>query len=388
MGPTTDLYQAASLRSVELLELKERIRSAALEVGFDLAAFSPADRPPHASFYLQWLQRGYHGEMRYLAREDAVRRRLSLADALPGCRTVIVVSLSYAQAGGAEPPYGSDDPLQPVVARYVTGPDYHGVFEDHLARLSGRIEELAPGTRILPYVDYGPVLERDHAQRAGLGWIGKNTLLIHPKKGSYLLLGELLTTLDLPPDEPFTADHCGSCVRCIEACPTGAIRAARELDARLCISYLTIELRGSIPEELRPLIGNRIFGCDICQEVCPWNAEATVPESSPLWGPHAGGESKGTVMPHPGRPVPPARMVEWAEELLGLDEEEFRTRYRETSFYRPRRDGLLRNLCVGLGNSGRPEAVPVLERARRDRSELVREHAGWALRRLEAKEAT
>jgi epoxyqueuosine reductase len=207
------------------------------------------------------------------------------------------------------------------VARYARGRDYHLVFEELLGRLEARIAELAPEETSKPYVDYGPVMERDHAQRAGLGWIGKNTMLINPRLGSYLLLGELLTTLDLPPDEPFTADRCGTCRRCIDACPTGAIHEAeRAVDARLCISYLTIELRGSIPVELRPLIGSRVFGCDICQEVCPWN------------------DDRDTGAPASGRPWATASMIEWANELIGMDEEGYRARYRDTALTRPRRE--------------------------------------------------
>ncbi|MFQ5678038.1 MAG: tRNA epoxyqueuosine(34) reductase QueG [Gemmatimonadota bacterium] len=358
-------------------ELRERLRAAGLGLGFCQVGFAPAEPPAHAGFYREWLRRGWHGEMGYLVREDAVRRRLSLQESLPGCRSVIVVSLSYAPEAAGRAPEGAGDPLFPVVARYAADRDYHAVFEERLGRLAERIEELAPGTRTLPYVDYGPVLERDHAQRAGLGWIGKNTLLIHPELGSYLLLGELLTTLELPPDGPFEPDRCGTCTRCLEACPTGAIRGPRELDARLCISYLTIELRGSIPAELRPLLGNRIFGCDICQEVCPWNADPTAPDDA-----SPGGRVR------PGSPVAPSTMIEWAEELLGLDADSFRARYRRSVFYRPGRDGLLRNLCVGLGNSGHAAAVEVLRRARRDPSPLVREHAAWALERLRERAAS
>jgi len=354
-----------------------RLKRRALSLGFDAVGIAPADPPAHAAWYREWLERGWHGAMGYLAREDAVRRRLSLEAALPGCRSVIVVALSYAGPAGdsralsasappsSGPPPEAADPLAPVLARYARGPDYHGVFEARLAALAGEVEAIDPAARALPYVDYGPVLERDHAQRAGLGWIGKNTLLIDPELGSWLLLGELLTTLELEPDEPFTADRCGTCRRCIEACPTDAIRGPRQLDARRCISYLTIELRGPIPEELRPAIGNRVFGCDICQEVCPWNRD--VPEGS-----------------FPGRPVGFESMVDWALELLDLDEGGFRRRYRGTALYRAGREGLLRNLCVGLGNSGRAEAAPVLERCRSESTQMVAEHAAWALERLGA----
>ncbi len=354
-------------------EVRERLRLDALELGFDQVGFAPAFEPPNASAYLDWLEQGRHGEMAYMAREDAVRRRLDPEEALPGCRTIIMASLSYAPSPEARrSPEASPEPAMPVVSRYALGKDYHEVFEARLARLETVLRELAPRERTLPYVDYGPVLERDHAQRAGLGWIGKNTMLIHPELGSYLLLGELLTTLELPPDDAFSDDRCGTCRRCIEACPTGAIRASRELDARLCISYLTIELRGPIPLELRPLIGNRVFGCDICQEVCPWNDDASPGRDRELQPPA-----------RPGQSLRPVTMVTWAEELLSVSDEAYRDRFRGTALARPGRQGVLRNLCVGLGNSGDRAAIGVLRRCVEDPSELVREHASWALDRLE-----
>ena len=182
---------------------------------------------------------------------------------------------------------------------------------------------------------------------------------------------ELLTTLELPPDEPFTEDRCGTCERCIPACPTGAIRGPRELDARLCISYMTIELNGPIPVELRPAIGNRVFGCDICQEVCPWNSDAPTPSPA-----------ETGLAPEPGRPASPETMVAWAEEIAALDQVEYKRRYRGTAFARPGRDGMLRNLAIGLGNVGEVGAEAILVRLARDDSALVREHAGWALERL------
>ena len=351
-------------------DLKERLRETALSLGFDQVGFAPATEPPNAAAYLDWLDRGWHGEMGYMGREDAVRRRLQPEAALPGCRTILVVSLCY-EGPAQEAPLTAD---RPVVAAYAAGRDYHAVFEERLASLAQVLSELAPEARALPYVDYGPVLERDHAQRAGLGWIGKNTMLINPQLGSYLLLGELLTTLQLPPDESFTEDRCGTCEACIDACPTGAIRHPRGVDARLCISYLTIELRGSIPLELRPLIGNRVFGCDICQEVCPWNRDRP-----------AGREPEPTdhLSSRYGAAVPPARMIQWAEELLELSDAAFRERYRDSALARPGRSGMLRNLCVGLGNSGDLEAVRVLRRLLDVPAELVQEHARWALRRLQ-----
>ncbi len=363
------------------VRLKEQIRRAAFELGFAQIGFAPARRPLHGAEYLEWLNRGWHGDMAYMAREDAIRRRLDPREALADCRTLILLSVRYGPGADASShPDGSPHPdgavsaegaasARAVVARYALGRDYHGVFEERMALLAEKVASLAPESACRAYVDYGPVLERDHAQRAGLGWIGKNTMLIHPELGSYLLLGELLTTLELPPDAPFTADRCGTCERCIEACPTGAIRGPRELDSRLCISYLTIELRGSIPVELRPAIGDRVFGCDICQEVCPWNSDAPPVAESAL-----GLE--------PGRPARPQTMVAWAEELAGLGETEFKQRYRGTAFARPGRDGMLRNLAVGLGNVGGEGAAPTLRRLARDDSALVREHAEWALEKL------
>ena len=369
--------------------LKREIRAAARACGFDQVGFAPADPPLHADVYQGWLARGHHGEMAYLAREDAVRRRLDPRQALPGCRTLIVVSLLYGAKPGAPPgappsartpgaggdavrvsaePRASDRCL-PIVARYALGRDYHDVFEERLDDLAAAIERLAPGTRTKRYVDYGPVLERDHAQRAGLGWIGKNTMLLHPDLGSYFMLGELLTDLAVDPDPPFVHDRCGTCRRCIDACPTDAILDGRMLDARLCISYLTIELRDAIPEALRPAIGTRVFGCDICQEVCPWNSDAPLPARAPF-------------EPRPGQPMPPTDMIAWAEELADLDADRFRARYRGTAFSRPGRDGLLRNLAVGLGNAGDPAARPILRRLEADPSSLVREHARWARTRI------
>lgn len=354
-------------------DAKRRLVARARELGFDRVGVAPAEKPAHEDWFRDWLERGWHGEMGWMAREDTVRRRLSPEEALSGCRSLIVVALNYADRAPTDPggeDAAADDPLAPVVARYARGRDYHAVFEEKLEALAETVAELGPDAGVKPYVDYGPVLEREHAQRAGLGWIGKNTVLIDPQAGSWLLLGELLTTLELPPDEPFTADRCGSCTRCIEACPTDAIRGPRRLDARRCISYLTIELEGSIPEELRPKIGNRVFGCDICQEVCPWNRDAPEHDHADL---------------EPGRPVAFDSMVGWAEELLELDEAGFRERYGDTALERPGREAMLRNLCVGLGNSGRPEAaVPVLERCAAEGTPLVREHARWGLRELGA----
>ena len=347
---------------------REVLRAAGRRLGFTRVGFAPAEPPAHAAAYLDWLDAGHHGEMAWMARPDAVRRRLDPAEALPGCRTVIVATLSYAprdRAIDAPPPQKSAG--RPIVARYAAGRDYHDWFEERLDALADVVREVAPETRTKRYVDYGPVLERDHAQRAGLGWIGRNTMLIDPELGSWLLLGELLTTLEVEPDEPFLPDRCGTCRRCVDACPTGAILEHRAVDARRCISYLTIELRGPIPPELRAAVGTRVFGCDICQDVCPWNRE-----------PAPGAPEELTE----GRPTSGLTLRAWAERVLAMDDAAYREAYRGTPLSRPGRDAMLRNLCVGLGNDGDPESAAVLRRCLADDSELVREHAAWALGRL------
>ena len=350
--------------------LRDKIRSAGLAAGFAQVAFAPAEAPAHGEAYLAWIGAGMHGEMRYMAREDAVRRRLHPAEVMHGARTAIVTLLYYGPySAEADREQGARDPM-PVIARYAAGRDYHEVFEQRLDDLAARAGTLAPGACFKRYVDYGPVLERDLGQRAGLGWIGRNTMLISPKLGSYFMLGELFTNLDLPPDDAFEPDHCGSCRACVTACPTDAIKNGRVLDARLCISYLTIELRGRIPVGLRELIGTRVFGCDICQEVCPWNRTAEYPSAAPFGLPA-------------GRAAPPPTMIRWAQELLHLSDAGFRDRYRGTAFARPGRQGLLRNLAVGLGNAGSGAAVTVLRRMVNEEPGLVAEHARWALDRLE-----
>ncbi len=343
----------------------EAIKRRARELGFDLVGIAPADRPAHAESYLAWLDRGYAGTMSYMARPDSVRRRIDPTAALSGARSIVVVGMNYYI--GDEGPV--KDAARPVIARYARGTDYHTVFEEKLELLAEALRGLCGTEMVLrTYVDYGPVLERDHAQRAGLGWIGKNTVLIHPELGSYFFLGEIITTAALEPDLAFQADHCGTCERCIAACPTGAIKGPRELDARLCISYLTIELRGPIPRELRPLIANRVFGCDICQEVCPWNGEIA---------------ETGEPRFRPRADVTGFELI----ELMELGENDFRQRYGDTPIARARRAGFLRNVAVALGNWGAPAALPALIVGLNDAEPLVRGHAAWALGRVGTAEA-
>lgn len=339
-------------------KLTSAVKEQARQVGFDLVGVTTPAPSAHADVYDRWLARGYHAEMGYMARPDAVEKRADPQLVMPAAHAIVVVGLNY-YPGDFPPQQG----LRGRVSRYAWGTDYHNLMWKMLDELAGRIAEIV-GHAIAhrAYVDTGPLLERELAQRAGLGWAGKNTCLIHPQRGSYHFLGELLLELNLAPDARFTADRCGSCTACLDACPTGALVAPRTLDARRCISYLTIEHRGPIPEPLRPLIGDWIFGCDVCQQVCPWNRRFARPaSSSPFRAEHP------TLNPL---------------QLLALDEEAFRAHFRSTPIWRAKRAGLLRNAAVVLGNLGHPAAVPALERALSDPDPLVAGHAAWALNRL------
>jgi epoxyqueuosine reductase len=314
--------------------------------------------------YGAWIGEGMHGEMAYLAREDAVAKRADPAVLVPGARSAVVVAIGYH--GEVD---GEAEPSRGIVARYARNDDYHDLLKDRLIALQEWANaELTPlGGRA--YVDAGPVLERELASRAGLGWFGRNTMLIQPRRGSYFFLGVLLLDVVLVYDEPFARDHCGSCSRCLSACPTGALlgrdeSGAPRMDARRCISYLTIELRGPIPRELRPLMGNRIYGCDICQEVCPWNSFAE-PAHDPAFIPREGMDGPS--------------LIEW----MGMSQEEFSRRFKGSAVKRTKRRGLLRNVAVALGNWGSPEAVPALALALNDEEPLVRGHAAWALGRIQ-----
>ncbi len=382
-------------------ELARALKAEARAVGFASVGIARPDPTEHGPFYRAWLDRGFHGEMTYLARPEAVRRREDLRESWPDTRSVLVVADAY---GGDDVPGHDEDPSLGVVARYARGADYHRVLARKLERLRVWLAERLelPERPGRAYVDTGPVLERDLARRAGLGWFGRNTMLIDPRRGSYFLLGALLLELDLPADEPFEADRCGSCHACLDACPTGALLGrdaggAPVIDATRCISYLTIELDGPIPKELRPLMGNRIFGCDICQEVCPWNAR--MPErvaSEPRYAARAAGALPSGVerLPgdgdgpgeaatpgdareaaHPGTRAP--ALVDLMETVL--DDARWNTFSRASPLRRPGRAGFGRNVAVALGNWGASAAVPVLTRALHDPEALIRRHAAWAL---------
>jgi epoxyqueuosine reductase len=352
--------------------LSAEIRSHGHGMGFQLVGIAAPGPSGHAEFLRSWTERGFHGEMGYLARPDALDRRGDLRLTFGDVRSVVVVAHNYFQP---DPPGIPEDPSRGVVARYARGVDYHDVLKTRLQELLVWIREvardrgLADDVRGYPYVDTGPVFERELGVRAGLGWFGKNTMLIHPGRGSYFFLGLLLLDLPLSPTAPFEADRCGTCRACLDTCPTGALLGrdadgAPVMDARRCISYLTIELKGPIPAELRPEVGNRVFGCDICQEVCPWNQRFAVNAEEPAYA--AGADTDG-----------PALL-----ELMTLSEEEFASRFSGSPIKRTGRRGLLRNVAVALGNWGARQAVPVLARALDDPEPLIRGHAAWALGRI------
>lgn len=333
----------------------------AQELGFDVVGMGDAGPPATAAHLQVWLDNGFQGEMAYLARPDAVAKRKDLSQVQAGVRSVVTVGVNYHTR--PLPPGLRDDPSRGVVASYAWGHDYHDLLLPRLRDLGSFIEASVGGSvSYRAYVDTGPVLERDLAARSGLGFIGRNTNLIHPRLGSWLFLGELLLTAELPAPPPGPdAGTCGRCTRCLAACPTQAFVQPYVLDARRCISYLTIELRGAIPRDLRSRIGNRIFGCDICQEVCPWNRRYARPTTEPAF--------------QPG----PERMAPRLLDLVALDGEGFQQRFRRSPILRARWQGLQRNVLVALGNWGDAAAIPALVSALHRPEPLLRGHAAWAL---------
>ena len=362
------------------------IRERARAIGFDLCGVAPAEKFPELDGFADWLAQGYGGEMRYLG--DA--RRADLQSVLPGAKSVIVCALNYntalphlaqafAEGAGSEP--------RGWISRYAWGQDYHEVIGSKLEELCAALRErFAAPLETRWYVDTGPVHERALAHHAGLGWIGKNTLLLNEQIGSYFFLGVILTTLDLAPSlagEAPPPDLCGNCRLCLDACPTGALTEPYVMDARRCISYLTIELRGAIPEEFREPMGRHVFGCDICQDVCPYNRNAPVdalpafaPRSWPKDPSSAAAPDESLFMPR----------LEW---LVSISEREFQELFRGSPLRRTKWRGLLRNVCNALGNAGaqadgeiRARIRTRLETLAQSGEELVAESARWALGRL------
>ena len=333
--------------------LNGKIDAAAREQGFALVGFARLRELPRESFYGEWLAQGRAGEMAYLAREPERRfdpRRLD-----PSLRSVI--SLGYPYQAPRVPEFDWQRELRGRIASYALGPDYHGYVLDKARAVAAAIGQFRPDCRTRVYVDTGPVFEREWAREAGTGWFGKNTNILNRERGSYVFLAEVFTDLELEGNEMPYGDYCGTCRRCLDLCPTQALAEGYLMEPRLCISYLTIELRGAIPVELRPRLGNWIFGCDICQDVCPWNDG-----------------TEGTTSDELAPSLP---------ELMRLNEEEFRLRFRGSAIKRTKRRGLLRNAAVALGNSANRDAVPILADVLESEPEpIVRAHAGWALGRL------
>jgi epoxyqueuosine reductase len=346
--------------TITALALEAFAKAQAYGLGFDLAGIAQLGPAETAAAFDEWLAAGYAGEMAPWLARGAEKRRDSTRP-VDGVLSAIVVGMSY---GGREP--------SGPVARYARGADYHDVMVERLRALQdalgARVGRPVAGKAC---VDTGPILERDLARRAGLGWFGKNTNLLNPSLGSCFFLGALLVDLELAPDAPFAADRCGTCTRCLDACPTDAFLGPRLLDATRCVSYLTIEAKGAIPEALREGVGDRIYGCDVCQDVCPWNVRfsAELPNDSP----YAPREALGTK---------DARQL--ARELLGMSQPEFSAAFRGSPMKRAKLRGLKRNAAVVLGNLGKADDVDVLTRALDDEEPLVREHAAWALKRLGA----
>lgn len=341
------------------LELKQKAR----QLGFTLAGIALPHPSKQIEHYRHWLAAGRHAEMSYLADERAVERRANLRQILPECRSVLVLGTPYSNPRAAL--QLNEPPATGRVAAYAWGRDYHLVLPERMQALVSYLEELVGHP--VPnrwYTDTGPILERELAMRAGLGWIGKNSCLINPQRGSYFFLSEVLLGIDLPPDEPFVTDQCGTCTRCIEACPTHCILPDRTLEARRCISYLTIENKAEIPVDLRPLTGAWTFGCDICQLVCPWNIR------------FAPADGDAAFAPRPGLQKPAL-----AEELT-LTPQGFNQKFKDSPVKRAKRRGYLRNVAVAAGNSGKVELLSALEQAQKDDEALVREHAQWAAEQI------
>jgi len=336
-------------------DLKQTIKDKARALGFTLAGVTTPEPPPHYATFQNWIAQNHHGTIDYLATERSLTRRADPKQILPECKSILVLATPYDSPLPMGEGLEVRDELR--IASYARGADYHDVLPARMKDLVQFIEEqVQRPIKNRWYTDTGPILERDLAQRAGIGWIGKNTCLINPKQGSYFFLSEIFLDLELEPDPPFVTDHCGTCTRCITACPTDCILPNRTLDATRCISYLTIELKDDIPLDLRDKIGNWIFGCDICQQVCPWNRFA--PQ----------GDSAFDDIRTPPTP-----------EDLTLTPQAFNTRFKPTPVQRAKRRGYLRNIAVALGNIGDLHALPVLQNALNDNEPMIREHAKWAI---------
>lgn len=349
-------------KTTDIVVITRNLKQTALDLGFSQVGVCPAITPPGIENFYHWLDRGYAGEMSYLP-----DRRSAYADphsVLDGVRSIVMLTLDYGSAAAQTP-----SPGQGQISRYAWGEeDYHDVIHRKLKSLRKSAETLIPGLQCRGVVDTAPLLERDYARLAGLGWQGKNTLLLSRTGGSLFFLAALLLDVELEYDQPFTTDHCGTCTACLDACPTQAFPEPGVLDARRCISYLTIELRTPIPNELRPGMGTWLFGCDVCQTVCPWQSKSR-PSNEPWTSPQ--------------QPSNPVDLL----ELFTLDDTAFRARFRKTPLWRTRRTGILRNAAIILGNQKYEPAIETLKRAWMTEEPLVRGAAIWALGEIGTAEA-
>ncbi len=385
------------------MSLPEEIKRTALATGFDLAGIAPIGAWHDLEFAAEWVEKGHGGEMAYLKNPKRRDPRLIL----PSAQSVVCVGLVYnvalsysteACSGPTDTTEVDDDP-RGWISRYAWGAEYHDLMRERLESLRAAIERLAPGVETRVYVDTGPIVERAFARISGIGWVGKNTCLINQEKGSWIFLGVIITSLALDADMP-AFDRCGSCTRCIEACPTGALTAPYVMDASRCIAYLNIELKGSIPEQFRPAIGANVFGCDICQDVCPWNraspaaetpsrrpATTTAAAFQPLMVEpgHAAGPEAGAAAESSAPDSDPQAFSLFhprLSALASLSEGDFRRVFARSPVKRVKYRGWLRNLCVVMGNSGNARFVPWLREMTRHEDPVVSEHAEWAARRL------
>ncbi len=339
-------------------EITADLKAEARRLGFDLCGVCPAVAPPGVERFSQWLAAGYAGQMHYLP--DRAEAAADPQFVLDGARSIVMLAMNY-RISDAQPP----QPGQGRVSRYAWGGDYHDLIRSRLTQLGDWLRDRCPTAQVRGVVDTAPLLEREFAQLAGLGWIGKNTLLLNKQLGSWFFLAALLTDVELQFDAPHETDHCGTCRACLDACPTGAFVDAYVLDARRCISYLTIELREPIPEPLRERVGDWLFGCDVCQDVCPWNHRAPLSQE---------------VAFQPADGMNPIDLI----ALFDLDEAAFRARFRHSPLWRAKRRGLLRNAAIVLGNQRDTAALPALERGLHDDEPLVREACAWAIERIQA----
>jgi epoxyqueuosine reductase len=351
--------------------LEQLIKEEARRLGFILAGVTVPNAPEHVSVLEAWLADGRHGTMSYMSDERSRMCRADPRRLMPECNSIIVLATPYSNPSSRTVALEAEaGEVRGMVAAYAWGNDYHDVLTDRMRALVRFIEgRVGHPIASRGFTDSAPILERDLAQRAGLGWIGKNTCLLNPHLGSYVLLSEILVDLQLKADPPFMTDHCGSCTRCLDACPTDCILPDRTIDARRCISYLTIELRGSIPAELRPKLGSWIFGCDICQMVCPWNRFAP-PQGDEVFDGRT------------GLALPPL------QDDLALSPDEFKLRFRSSPIRRAKPRGYLRNLAVAAGNSGGRELLPVLRTAAAHGDPVLQEHCEWAIDQITSRRET